>query len=38
VADHFNLVNWPYPLATDVNADRIAAYAELVGRLADEGY
>ena len=37
-ADHFNLVNWPYPLATGVNADRVAAYAELVRRLADEGY
>jgi len=37
-ADHFNLVNWPYPLATDIQTDRIAAYAELVGRLADEGY
>jgi triacylglycerol lipase len=37
-ADHFNLVNWPYPLATGIKADRVAAYAGLVRRLADAGF
>jgi triacylglycerol lipase len=37
-ADHLELVNWPYPLATGVKTDRIAGYAGLVRRLADEGF
>jgi triacylglycerol lipase len=37
-ADHLDLVNWPYPLATGVKADRVAGYAGLVRRLADEGF
>ena len=37
-ADHLDLVNWPYPLATGVKSDRIAGYAGLVRRLADEGF
>ena len=37
-ADHLDLVNWPYPLATGVKTDRIAGYAGLVRRLADEGF
>jgi triacylglycerol lipase len=37
-ADHFDLVNWPYPLATGVKSDRIVDYGKLVRRLADEGY
>jgi triacylglycerol lipase len=37
-ADHLDLVNWPYPLATAGKADRVAGYSELVRHLADEGY
>ena len=37
-ADHLDLVNWRYPLATGVKADRVAGYAGLVRRLADEGF
>jgi triacylglycerol lipase len=37
-ADHLDLVNWPWPLATGVKADRIAGYAGLVRHLADEGF
>jgi triacylglycerol lipase len=37
-ADHLDLVNWPYPLATGVKTDRIAGYTGLVRRLVDEGF
>lgn len=37
-SDHLGLVNWPYPLATGRRANRVAAYADLIRRLADEGY
>jgi triacylglycerol lipase len=37
-ADHLDLVNWPNPLTNGRRRSRVAAYAELVRRLADEGY
>jgi triacylglycerol lipase len=37
--DHVELVNWPRPLASRSRSDeRVAAYVNLVRRLADEGF
>jgi triacylglycerol lipase len=37
-ADHMSLVNWPQPLKLGRKHDRIIQYAELLGRLRDEGF
>ncbi len=37
--DHFELVNWPWPLASRTHGDdRVAEYVNLVRRLAEEGF